>query len=102
MGNIMVKIMLYHMFFLPNDVVIASNKILEDLAQNGLATGQGERVFFSIKQILTFCGNLSEVRQLPTETPTHIFSGLELYSVVKFKQTFALLFNQERTQETRW
>ena len=53
-GNMMVKIILYHMFFLSNDVVIPLNKLLEDLAKNGLATGQGENVDFSINQILTF------------------------------------------------
>ena len=58
----MVNIMLDQMFFLLNNVVTTLKCFLEDLAKNVLAPGQGENAVFSINQIITVCGNLSEIR----------------------------------------
>ena len=71
----MVKSMMYQMFFMSNDLVTVLKIFLENFAKNGLETFQGKNVVFSIKHILTLCGCLAEVQQLPTETTTHILSG---------------------------
>ena len=78
-GIMIVKIILNHMFFMSNDVVIELKTFLEKFANNGLATIQCENVVFSIKHILTVCGRLIEVQKIPTETLTHVRSELNSY-----------------------
>ena len=71
-GIMIVKIILNHMFFMSNYVVIELKTFLEKFANNGLATIQCENVVFSIKHILTVCGRLTEVQKIPSETLTHV------------------------------
>ena len=83
-----VKVMMDKMFFMSNDVVTVLKTFLENLAKNGLATVKSGNAFFSIQHIFTFYWCLLEVRQLPTETLTHILSGLTPFSVDEFRQHF--------------
>ena len=69
----MVKIMLDLMLYISNYVVMELNISLENFAKNCLTMIQSGNVFFSIKHILNIFGCLSEVWQLPTETPTHSY-----------------------------
>ena len=72
------NIMLYQLFFVSNDVVRLLKTSLENFPENGLTTVQGVNVVFRIKYILTAFGRLSKLRQLRTETITHILSVLNL------------------------
>ena len=83
-------------------MVTALKTLLEKFSKNGLAKFQVENVVLIIKEILTICVRLSEVQQLPTDTPNNILSGLKLFSVDKFKQPFGLLLNQERINDMYW
>ena len=55
---------------------------------------QDENVLFSINQILTMLGHLSEAKQLTMEKTTHIISGLKLWLFDNFRKPLGLFLNK--------
>jgi hypothetical protein len=82
-----------------NDVVTALQSFLKRFSEQGLSKVQGENVSLVSTQIRAVCERLSEVQQLPLETPTYVLSGLTKCSVPEFTGPFELMLNQERVTQ---
>ena len=87
------------MFCMTNNVVAALQTSLKNFPEEGLSKTVGDNVSDISAQVKAVIERLTEVKQLPLESPTYILQGLTKLSVAEFKGPLDLLLNQERVNQ---
>ena len=98
-GGIVYGWMLCNQLFKYNrDTAAALKKFIKLFETKGLRRYKGENVNLAREELLVVCERLSEVDDLPKETPVDILTGLTLCSVEEFRTLFESFLQDAKKQ----